>query len=317
MTQIISFQQIKEILPKIEVLPIMESGFASYSRGDVVVPPVGELIFENPPGEAHIKYGYIKEDDFFVIKIASGFYNNPSLGLSSSQGVMLLFNQKTGQLKAVLLDDGHLTDIRTAAAGAVAAKYLAPKNVKQIGIVGTGTQAKLQLEYLRPITNCRKVICWARSESSGKQFLDYFQNSDFEITITKDLDLLTQSSNLIITTTPSKKALIKWEHLQPGTHITAMGSDTAEKIEIDPMVLGNADKVIVDSLPQSESRGEVYQAVKAGTLDRSTCVELGNLVLNPELGRMKAEEITLADLTGVAVQDIQIAKAVYLNFLKS
>ena len=132
MATIIELKEIKSLLQKVDVVSAMAEGFVQYSNGNTVVPPVGELLFENPPGDVHIKYGYIKNDEFYVIKIASGFYENKKLGLPSSQGMMLLFNQKTGQTVSVLLDEGYLTDVRTAAAGAVAAKYFAPKKLRPL-----------------------------------------------------------------------------------------------------------------------------------------------------------------------------------------
>ena len=142
MSTIIHLAEIKKRLKNIDVAAAMEEGFIQYSNGNTVVPPVGELIFDNPPGDVHIKYGYIKKDTYYVIKIASGFYENPKLGIASCQGLMLLFDQKTGELAAVLLDEGHLTDIRTAAAGALVAKYFAPPQIKAIGIIGTGMESR-------------------------------------------------------------------------------------------------------------------------------------------------------------------------------
>ncbi|MFT7452820.1 MAG: ornithine cyclodeaminase [Patescibacteria group bacterium] len=155
MAMVINKEEIQSVINDIDVVAAMEEGFIAYSNGQTVVPPVGELIFDDPKGDTHIKYGYIKQDDFYVIKIASGFYDNPKLGIASSQGLMLVFNQKTGQTVAVLLDDGMLTDIRTAAAGALAAKYFAPEKVQAIGIIGTGIQARMQLEYLLKVTDCK------------------------------------------------------------------------------------------------------------------------------------------------------------------
>ncbi len=315
MAQIINKDQIKKVIPSIDLLPIIEEGFQLYSEGKTVVPPVGELLFEKPPGEVHIKYGYIKDDDFYVIKIASGFYENTQLNISASQGLMLVFDQKTGVLKAVLLDEGLLTDIRTAVAGAIAAKYLAPKNIHQIGIVGTGIQARLQLEYLKKITDCRRVLVWARNEMNGQKMIDEFLAKGYNISFTLDASKVASSSNLIVTTTPSKTPLILAENIQAGTHITAMGSDTSDKIELDPIILSKADIVVVDSLPQSESRGEVFQTVKTDLLDRANVIELGKLISNPSLQRQNENQITIADLTGVAVQDIQIAKAVFKKIL--
>jgi len=122
MVQIIPLEVIERVLKRIDVVGLMEEGFVAYSEGRAMVPPVGELIFEDPPGETHIKYGYIRGGDHYVIKIASGFYGNSEIGLPSGSGLMLLLSQKTGFLEAVLLDEGRLTDVRTAAAGAVAAR---------------------------------------------------------------------------------------------------------------------------------------------------------------------------------------------------
>ena len=313
MTKIIELDEIKRTLPSIDLLRIIEEGFAAYSNGRTVVPPVGELVFEDPPGEAHIKYGYIKEDDYYVIKIASGFYDNPKLGLPSSQGLMLLFCQKTGTLKAILLDNGHLTDIRTAAAGAVAAKYLAPEEVTAIGVLGAGIQARLQVSHLQSVTDCRKVFVWTRSDKGIQDYLAWFEDSDFEITFVSDSAEVAARCNLIVTTTPSKKPLLHAADILPGTHITAVGSDTADKVELDSGILKKADLVVSDSLPQSETRGEVFRAVEAGALQREDVRELGAIVSGGEKARRNDAQITVADLTGIAVQDIQIAKAVFEN----
>jgi len=163
MATVIHRKEITAIVENLDVVAAMEEGFIQYSKGNTVVPPVGELLFEDPKGDAHIKYGYIKNDDYYVVKIASGFYDNAKLGIPSSQGLMVLFDQKTGVPKAVLLDEGYLTDIRTAAAGALAAKYFAPKEITGIGIVGTGIQARLQLKYLQTITSCDVVWIWGRN----------------------------------------------------------------------------------------------------------------------------------------------------------
>jgi ornithine cyclodeaminase len=138
LTSVFYLDQIKEIVQELDISEQLEQGFVAYSQNHVVVPPVGELVFEDPPGDTHIKYGYIKEDDYFVVKIASGFYENHKLDLPSSSGLMLLFSQKTGMLVSVLIDEGYLTNIRTAMAGQIVAKYMAPKKVNGIGVFGAG-----------------------------------------------------------------------------------------------------------------------------------------------------------------------------------
>lgn len=311
MTRIISLDTIKKLVQEIDVTGLMARGFDAYSRGEVVVPPVGELLFDNPPGDVHIKYGYIKSDDYYIIKIASGFYQNPQMGLPSSQGLNLLFSQKTGALKAILLDNGYLTDIRTAAAGALAARLLAPSRTTGIGIIGAGTQARLQLQLLEKVTKCRRAIVWVVNEKEGDVFKEHFKGSSWNIGITRDIAELCGQSNLIVTVTPSKVPLVHARDVRPGTHITAVGSDTQEKIELEPALLGKADLVAVDSLPQSQSRGEVFRAVRTGILQRDNVLELGDLAGERVKGRENDSQITVCDLTGVAVQDIMISKAVF------
>ncbi|WP_339837144.1 hypothetical protein [uncultured Maribacter sp.] len=314
MATVINLKEIQSILQNIDVVAAMEEGFIQYSNGNTVVPPVGELLFENPKGDAHIKYGYIKNDDYYVIKIASGFYENSKIGIPSSQGLMLLFDQKTGVPKAILLDEGYLTDIRTAAAGALAAKYFAPKEISAIGIIGTGIQAKLQLQYLQKYTPCKSVWVWGRTKDNVEKFTDEL-GSDFDIHIAKSPSELAKHCNLIVTTTPSELALLKAEDIQKGTHITAVGSDTEHKQELESKLLQLADIVIADSIPQSKSRGEIYRAVKDGELLEDKVIELGTAIQNQKLQRTNNEQVTIVDLTGVAVQDIMITKAVYNAFI--
>jgi len=315
MATIINLNEIKSILKNIDVIAAMEEGFVQYSNGNTVVPPVGELLFEDPKGDAHIKYGYIKNDDDYVIKIASGFYDNVKIGIPSSQGLMLLFDQKTGVPKAVLLDEGHLTDIRTAAAGALAAKYFAPKKIKSIGIIGTGIQAKLQLQYLQIHTPCTVVWVWGRNKENAKKFKNEL-GSNFNIKIAESPSELAKKCNLIVTTTPSKIALLKAEDIIKGTHITAVGSDTEHKQELESTLLKKADIVIADSIPQSKSRGEIYRAVFDNELSEEKVIELGTAIQNSNVQRTNDAQITVVDLTGVAVQDIMITKAVYNGYLK-
>ena len=311
MENIIDLSQIKDALKDIDPLQAIEEGFVAYSQGKVVVPPIGELIFNNPPGDVHIKYGYIIGDEYYVIKIASGFYENVKLNLPTCSGLMLLFKQKTGELASILLDEGYLTNVRTAAAGAVVAKYLAPKNVRRIGIFGAGTQGKMQLEYLKSTIDCNDVVVWGINEQELAAYKKAMEPLGYNIQTTQDADDIAAACNLIVTATPSKSPLLRAKQIRKGTHITAVGSDTPEKIELEPKILQMADIVVADSLSQCQARGEIYQALKAGLIKKEKLAELGNVIRNRELQRSSDEQITVADLTGVAVQDIQISKAVY------
>jgi ornithine cyclodeaminase len=315
MTQTFDLEQIKSVLDDIDVTSLIEEGFVAYSQGRAVVPPVGELVMTDPPGEAHIKYGYIKDDDYFVIKVATGFYGNLELGLPTGAGLMLVFSQKTGELLSVLLDECHLTNIRTASAGAVAARYLAPKKVDRIGIFGAGVQGRLQLKHLRPIVDCRKVMVWGVDQEELDRYRAEVEPLGYEVWTTLDARDIPENCSLIVCVTPSYEPLVQLEDVHPGTHISAIGSDTPEKQEVDSRILSQADIVVVDSLPQSELRGEVYKATTAGILDAGDVLELGNVIANKDLQRQTDDQLTVFDSTGVAVQDIQVAKAVY-NALK-
>ena len=308
MMRVVSLDEIKTVLPKVDLISDIETGFASYSRGEVVVPPVGEMHFESPPGDVHIKYGYINNDEIYVIKIASGFFQNTDMGLPNGNGMMLVFNQKTGQPIAILQDEAYLTDVRTAIAGAICAKYISPKKVDGIGIVGTGVQAKMQLEYLKDIIDCRKAIVWGRSEASLLKYVADMKDSEFDIAITQNIDDVVDGCQLIVTCTPAERPLIS--RVNPGTHITAMGSDTLSKQELDSSILLEADLVVADSKSQCEIRGEIHQAIKSDRFSMDTVVELGEIINGDKEGRTSEKQITVADLTGVAVQDIQISKAV-------
>lgn len=310
MPAVLRLAEIKTALAGVDLLPLIEAGFAAYSRGEVVVPPVGELVFDDPPGDVHIKYGYIRRDDHYVVKIASGFLDNPKLGLPSGDGLMLVFSQRTGLLEAVLLDEGYLTNVRTAAAGAVVAKYLAPREVTAVGVLGAGVQGRMQLEWLGRVRRFDRAVVWGVDRAELDAYRRDMARPGLEIATTLRAEEVAAEADLIVTCTPSSAPLLRAEWIRPGTHITAMGSDTAAKQELDPAILARADRIVVDSLAQSELRGEVYKAVAAGAIGRDRLIELGRVVADPALGRASEAEITVADLTGVAVQDIQIAKAV-------
>ncbi len=312
MTSYLDHSEIKKIIseaPQTSLMEAIEIAFTSYSNGQSVVPPVGTLSFENPPADVHIKYGYIREDKYYVIKIASGFYENPAMDLSSSNGLNLVFNQKTGLLETILLDQGYLTDIRTAVAGAIVAKHLAPPKVERIGIVGTGIQARLQLKYLKDVVDCNQVTVWGRSQEKLEAYQREMAPENFEIEITQDHQRISKTCNLIITVTPSTVPILFGTDLKPGTLITAMGADTKGKQELDFSVLRKADLIVVDSPSQCQSHGEIHKAYQQGLIGDKKITELGEIISAQGFDRIPSD-IIVADLTGIATQDIQISKFV-------
>ena len=304
-----ALDQIKTAIDEQPLIDSIADGFRLYSDGRTVVPPVGYLQLESPPGDVYIKYGYITGDDVFVIKVASGFSENPALGLPVDSGMMLVFSQKTGVAEAILLDDGYLTGVRTGIAGAVAADHLAPSHVEAIGIVGAGTQARVQLRYLKEVTACRRGVVWGRGDKELEAYRRDMAREGFELTLTRDMNVLTQACNLIVTATRAVDPVIEGG-VRKGTHITAVGADAPGKQELAAQIIAEADRVVADSKEQCIAQGEIQTAVKQRLLDPDSVVELGNVIAGRANGRESDDEITVADLTGIAVQDVQIAKLV-------
>lgn len=316
MPEVLKLDEIKRLIHIPQLIREIEAGFVLYSEDKVVVPPVGFLHFDQPPGDVHIKYGFVKDDDVYVLKMASGFYNNTGPDLPVADGLILVFSQQTGHIKLILLDECWLTDMRTAAAGAVAAKHLAPDNVRHIGIVGTGVQARMQLEMLKDVVDCQSCFIWGRDASKVQGMIEdlrareAIQDWGLVLKPATHIDELVSQCNLIVTTTSAREALIRSDQVNKGTHITAMGSDDHGKQELEAELLAKADRVVADSISQCVDHGECFHAVKEKLIEESSILELGNVIKNPELGRTSEDQITVADLTGVAIQDIQIAKMV-------
>lgn len=316
MPRVLDLDDIKPLIDEPELIEEIAAGFVLYSQGRVTVPPVGFLHFDEPPGDVHIKYGSVSGDDYWVLKAASAFYRNAGLGLPVSDGLLLVFSQRTGALELILLDECWLTDMRTAAAGAVAARHLAPERVELIGIVGTGVQARMQLEMLRGVVDCRRCLVWGRGPDKVRAMIEELEAREsigawgLDIRPAPTLDELVSRCDLIVTTTSATSPLVRADMVGPGTHITAMGSDDHGKQELDAAVLGKADVVVADSRSQCVDHGECRAAVAEGWLQEDAIVELGTVIEDPARGRTHPDQITVADLTGVAVQDIQIAKMV-------
>ena len=315
MTTVLQLDEIKQLVDIPQLIDDIETGFVLYSQGRVQVPPVGFLHLDDPPGDVHLKYGFVTGGEFYVVKLASAFPRNEALGLPVGNGVILVFSQRTGALELVLLDEGWLTDIRTAAAGAVAARHLAPSTVSHIGIVGTGVQAALQLELLRHVVDCRSCVVWGRNATKVRALIERLEGRGLELRAAPDIESLTSQCELIVTTTSARAPLIRADQVRPGTHITAVGSDDHGKQELEAALLGKADVVVADSIAQCVDHGECFHAVQDGLLERSAIRELGAVIQDPTSGRTDDHQITVADLTGVAIQDIQVAAMVNRAFL--
>lgn len=293
--------------PRIAVDTIREA-FRADGEGRAHVPAVINLDVPAHRGEFHVKTALIDGVPHVAVKIASGFYDNPSKGLPSGSGLMAVFDATTGMPVALLLDNGFLTDIRTGAAGAVAADLLAPSHIGVVGVIGSGLQARYQVQCLAVVRSFSRIVAWSRDAARRDAYLAEMAAQGYEVSAAATPEAVCRAADLIITATPSRQPLLRGDWLRPGHHVTALGSDSPGKQELDPACLERADLVVVDRLTQCAAFGELRHAIDAGLL-RADAVhaELGDVVAGLKPGRTSDEQITIADLTGVGFQDTAIA----------
>jgi ornithine cyclodeaminase len=293
----------------LDAVACVENAFRALATEEVAMPPILRLDIPEHRGEVDVKTAYVPGIDAFAIKISPGFFGNPALGLPSTNGLMVLLSAKTGVTEALLIDNGYLTDIRTAAAGAVAAKHLSRPDAACAAIFGAGMQAKLQLEALklvRPITEAR---IWARDVAKAEAAASELRERlGIDVRAEPDAAKAASGADVIVTTTPATEPLIHAGFVSAGQHITAMGSDAEHKNEIAPAVIGMADLYVADSARQTRRLGELHHAIDAAVMAADAEVtELGQIIAGRKHGRRTASDITLADLTGTGVQDTAIA----------
>jgi ornithine cyclodeaminase len=295
------------ISPDIAVETI-RAAFTADGEGRTVVPAVINLDVPSPKGEFHVKTAFIEGVPYVAVKVASGFYDNPSKGLPSGSGLMAIFDAATGLPVALLLDNGFLTDIRTGAAGAVAADLLASSHVEVVGVIGSGVQARHQVQCLRVVRSISRVVAWSPDSEHVRAYCDDLRRAGVEAVAAPSIEAVCREADLLVTTTPSRRAIVEANWLHAGQHITAVGSDSPGKQELAADCLDRADLVIVDRLRQCAAFGELKHAIDAGLLTVNTIHgELGRVAAGLLPGRANASQITIADLTGVGFQDTAIA----------
>ena len=308
---VITLETIQTSLTEAEILDAVKGALIAQARGEVNSPPPGMLMLDNPKGECHMKYGHLNGSDTFVIKIACSFYENPKMGLSANSGMMLVFSAKTGVPVCILDDKGWLTNARTAAAGALAAQAGAPSTVTSVGIIGTGEQAELQANWTCKLLGIKSVTVYGRTASHVKDYVERMEQNGFSVTVAPDIPTLMKSCNLVITTTPSNAALIMADDVQPGTHIVAMGADNPGKQELDAALFPRAAVIMVDDHNQCVHHGDLGHAVRGGLVPEDADIALGAVLAGEKPGRTSDDDITIADLTGIAAEDMAVAGLVW------
>ena len=314
--QIYNLSQLQQVEITGSLMEKLEEGFMAYSENKVIQPPVGHIPFSSPPGDLHIKGAAGTNLPYFAVKMAACFPENASRNLASIQSLNLLFDQSTGVPIALFLDQGYLTHLRTALAGAICAKYFAPKNIQAIGILGSGQQAYYQLKYLKKTVNCKTIWIWGRNSDKVRQLISHPDFQDCRFYLAHSPQEVAQHAQLIVTTTASEKPLLHARDIQPGTHLTAVGADRPGKQELHPDIFTIADRLIVDSQSQCSHHGESLYALEAGLILIDQLEELGSVIAK-QTYRKNDLQITLADLTGLGVQDLMVCHYFHENLKKN
>ncbi len=296
-----------------------DSAFAAYSRGGASLPGVIHLDVPERQGEIHVKAGHLHGAPYYAVKVASGFPRNVEMGLPSSDGMVIVFDSENGQPAAFLLDGGYLTSVRTGAAGGVAARYLAPEQVWNVAVIGTGDQARYQLDALAIVRpGFTHVSVWGRHPDRAAVLVEELPSrpgmpEGCAYEVAGSVDAALHDADVVITCTGSQSALVRGEWLKLGAHVTAVGSDAPDKQELDPSLPARADLLVVDSRRQASEIGELHHALAAGLIDERKAVELGEICARTHPGRSSASQLTVCDLTGVGVQDVAAANVVMAN----
>lgn len=291
----------------LEELAAIEAVYPLISSGVGSMPPIMRIDVPENNGEIDIKSAYLPGYSGIAVKVSAGFFDNPSRGLPSLGGLMMVLDSETGVPRSALFDNGYLTDLRTALAGAVAAKHLAAEDASVAAVFGAGVQARMQMEALALVRPIEKILVWTRRMEQAEKLANALAPAvEVAVEAVEEPARAVADADVLVTTTPSTEPLLIQEMLHPGLHVTAIGSDAESKQEISAEVVKSADRFVCDSIAQSRRLGELRAAVDQG-YDQSQAVELGEVIDRSQPGRSDSGQVTICDLTGTGAQDTAIA----------
>lgn len=286
----------------------VERGFRALALGDATLPDPMVVELHDLAAEIHVKGAYIRGARHIVLKLATGFYRNRERGLPSGDGLFLLLDATTGAPALLLAEHGYLTDLRTAAAAGLTLRYLAPKGARAALLVGAGAVGRQTARVMLEEPAIERLTIWNRTPARAESLA---LELGAAATVATDLEAEVRRHRVIVTATASSTPLIRAAWVAQGTHITSVGTGSPEKVELEPALLAQADKVIADSRQQTARYGNLHHAIAAGVMSAGRVYgELGDLAAGRLAGRESESEITIADLTGVGVQDAAIAATV-------
>ena len=308
-------KEVESLLDMKGTLKVVEEAFRQHGLKKVQMPAKLYLYFTNHNGDLRTMPAYLEEQDIAGVKIVNVHPDNPKKGIPTVMALVILNSTETGAPLAVM-DGTYLTDMRTGAAGGAAVKYLARKNSKTVGFVGTGNQARSQLMAINEIIDIHEIKATSTSQKQTLAFKDDMElRIECEITPKNTIKEVCDC-DILVTTTPSREPIVMNEWIPDGTHINAIGADAPGKEELDPLILKRA-KVIVDDIQQASHSGEVNVPISKGLLSVTDIFgELGEIITGRKKARMNDSDITVFDSTGLAIQDVATADMVYRKALK-
>jgi len=317
-TLILSEEDVKKVLSLEEVTDAVESAFRMKGLGHAQMPSKQYLFLNKYNGDLRTMPAYLEENDVVAVKVVNSHPENRKYGLPTVMATIILIEPRTGAPKAIM-GGTWITALRTGAAGAIAAKYLANPNPKTIGIVGAGTQARTQLMGLQLVfRTIEEVRVWDLNEKAALKYAEEMnmKYNQASICSVKSIEKAVQRADIIVTATPSRKPLVSAEWIDEGTHINCIGADAAGKQELDPAILFKS-KIVVDDWSQSCHGGEINVPLAKGIIKKKDVWgDICEIVAGLKPGRTTPDEITVFTSTGLAIQDAATANIAYEKALK-
>ena len=307
--RVLRLADVRALLDETTARALVREGFLALQAGRARLPETVHLEFPEARGEAHVKGAWLGEGaPLWAVKAATGFYGNPSRGLPTSAGLSLVFSAETGMPHTLILDGGWLTEVRTGAAGALSVELLAPPRTERLAMIGSGTQARHQLDAILALRTPASVVVYGPTRANVDRYIaDVHARHGIDVHVAQSVREAVQGADLIVTTTPSREPLIEAAWVAGGCHIVAVGADAPGKRELSLDLLARADLVVVDSPAQAASVGEVAHGVAGGALRLEAIPTVGAIAAGAHPGREADDQLTISDLTGVGVQDAAVA----------
>lgn len=308
---IITEKEVRSVVPAKEIQKVIEAverGFSDYARGNIQMPPKQYLDFKEYQGDLRIMPCYSSVLKLAGTKIVNVHPRNPEIGLPTIAAVIVLNDAQDGKPLAVI-EAAWITGIRTGAAGAIAAKYLAREDSETLGVIGAGQQAFFQIAAITKVRKIREILVYDAKEENIRKLAENLKEIGIEIKKAGPEE--TAKADILATTTPARMPIIKNEWILPGTHINAIGADAPGKEELDSEILKKA-KIVIDHWEQASHSGEINVPLEKGIIGKENIyAELGDIVSGKIAGRENEKEITIFDSTGLAFQDLYTANLVW------